>query len=230
MNQNEETSDEVQLQVSDDVKNNEPGFVFEINVLACFYAVWAFCFAIIGLRINDFNRLNGLPPVFEFLQVFGDAFTSLGYNLIFFCLASTGLFTGFLFGLRAVLPQHLKQYLCWRLPDGFQFAEKSKSAWPAVLTFLMSFTSVAVLLFAQTHIRADRTHRRPVISWEGPAADFIDWVFVLGWTLTYLTVYMVAFTDSYFSSRWNWLARVALGLISFLIIAAFIITCAVYED
>ncbi|WP_299469123.1 hypothetical protein [uncultured Gimesia sp.] len=230
MNQNEETSENLNLQLTDSVKLNETGFVFEINEIACFYAVWAFFFALYGLKVNDFNLTNHLPPVFGFLQVFGDAFTCLGYNLIFFCLASTGVVAGLLFGLRAVLPEHLKQYLCWRLPVGFQFEQKKESAWPAVLTVLVCLTSVAVLFFAVSHLRADRSHRRPVISWEGPAADYIDWVFVLGWTFAYLTVFSAAFTDTYFTSRWNWLVKVATGLLGLLIAAAFILTCAVLED
>lgn len=230
MNQNEETSEKVNLQLTDSANLNKMGFVFEINEIACFYAVWAFFFALYGLKVNDFNLTNHLPPVFGFLQIFGDAFTSLGYNLIFFCLVSSGLVTGFLFGLRALLPEHLKRYLCWRLPKGFQFEKKQESAWPAVLTVLVCFTSIAVLFFALTHLRADRTHRRPVISWEGPAADYIDWVFVLGWTFAYLTIYIGAFADSYFTSRWNWLIKFASGLIGVLIATAFILTCAILED
>lgn len=230
MNQNEEISDKENLKITEDAKLNETGFVFEINIFASFYAVWAFLFAFFGLKVNDSNQLKGLPPVFGFLQVLGDSFTSLGYNLIFFCLASTGVVTGLLFGLRAVLPEHLKRYLCWRLPDGFEFEKKKESAWPAILTVLVSFASVTVLFFALTHIRADRTHRRPVISWEGPAADYIDWVFVIGWTFAYLTIYIGAFADSYFTSRWNWLIKVGAGLIGLIIVAAFVITCAVLED
>lgn len=230
MNQNEETSSKVNLQITDEANLNETGFVFEINVLASFYAVWAFIFAFFGLGINDSNHLEGLPPVFGFLQVFGDSLTSFGYNLIFFCLASTGIVTGLLFGLRVVLPDHLKRYLCWKLPVGFEYEKKKESAWPAVLTALVSFASIAVLFFALTHLRADRTHRQPVISWVGPAADYIDWIFLLGWTLVYLTIYIGAFADTYFTSRWNWLVKVASGLIGLIIAAAFIITCAVLED
>lgn len=230
MNQNKETSDKENLKVTEDAKRNETGFVFEINLLASFYAVWAFCFAFFGLIINDSNQLKGLPPVFGFLQVFGDSFTSLGYNLIFFCLASTGVVTGLLFGLRAVLPEHLKRYFCWKLPDGFEFEKKKESAWPAVLTALVSFASAGVLFFALTHLRADRSHRRPVISWEGPAADYIDWVFVLGWTFAYLTIYSAAFTDTYFTSRWNWFVKMASVLIGMILAAAFIISGAVLED
>lgn len=230
MNQNEETSEKVKLQLTDSVKLNEMGFVFEINVIACFYAVWAFLFASYGLKANINNLTNHLPPVFGFLQVFGDAFTSLWYNLIFFCLASSGLVIGFLFGLRALFPEHLKRYLCWRLPKGFQFEKKKESAWPAVLTVLVCFTSIAVLFFALTHLRVDRTHRLPVISWEGPAAESIDWIFVLGWTFAYLTIYIGAFADSYFTSRWNWLIKFASGLLGVLIVTAFILTCAVLED
>lgn len=231
MNQNQEPeNNELNTPELAEWQGQQSGFVFEINTLGCFFAVWAFCFAFYGLKVNDFNRLKFEPPAFGFLQAVGDQFTSLGYNLVFFCIVSSALFTGLLCGLRAVLPVHLKKYLCWRLPAGFQFPEKVNRAWSAVLSACFSFASTAVLFFAFTHLRADRAQRRPVVCYEGPAADYINWVFVAGWTLSYLAVYLAAFADSYFASRWNWLGKVAGGVTGVNLAASLIIMVVVYED
>lgn len=230
MNLIENPEEQIISPAVEDWQGQESGFVFEINTLACFYTVWAFCFAFYGLKVNDFNRLKFEPPAYGFLQVVGDQFTSLGYNLLFFCLVSSALFTGLLFGLRAVLPVHFKKYLCWRLPAGFQFPKKVNRAWPAVLSACISFASTTVLFFAFTHLRAERSRGQAVVWYEGPAADYINWVFVAGWTLSYLAVYFAAFTDSYFASRWNWLGKFASGVIGVNLTASLIIMVVVYED
>ncbi|MCA9014296.1 MAG: hypothetical protein KDA77_03090 [Planctomycetaceae bacterium] len=230
MTHQEASSEERDHSRADSDRQITTKFVFQINELSCWYAIWAFLFAWYGLAVNDSQLTKHLPPVFGFLQVFGNQFTSTGYNLLFFCLVSTGVVTGLLFGLRALLPDHLKCYLCWRLPKDFEFEEKQESAWPAVLTLLVCLTSIAVFLFAISHLRVDRSHRRPIVSWVGPAADQIEWVFALAGSLVYLTIYLAGFADGYFRSRWNWLNTFACGLLGLFFAFAFILSCAALED
>jgi hypothetical protein len=44
--------------------------------------------------------------------------------------------------------------------------------------------ATVLLVFAASHARVDRTHRRPVVSWTGPAAAWVDHLAVVAWLLS----------------------------------------------
>lgn len=180
--------------------------IFEIKILVSLYALWAFFFAVFGTAINDANLLEGQPPKFGFLMIFNGTHSATFYNLLFFPIVSTSLLFGLLFGLRAILPNRLKPYLRWKVPDGYEVVQNPERSWPAVLTALIGLSATAVLYFAATHLRSDRSHRQPIVFWEGPAADYFEWLLVLGWTLSYLAVCGAVFVSNHFESRWNPLA------------------------
>ena len=83
---------------------------------------------------------------------------------------------------------------------------------PAVATIVLAFLSTAMGWFAASHFRADRTNRRPVITWEGPIAEYAQSMAVLGWCLSAGAVAAGAFALSRYRSRFNWLAKAGMVL------------------
>lgn len=208
-----EISDENSLSNADQIPEKEfPGLLISIRGLAGIYVVWSFFFFIFGMSINQADRLEGQPATFGFLQVFGETRSVYFYNLLFLVLISTCLVIGLLLILRTVFPEHLGKFLCWKLPAGYELKEKFKSNWPAILTALSGLLASAVLLYALTHFQNDRSHRQPVIFWQGPAEEFIEWLLVTGWTLSYITFWGYIVTQSYFRGRWNAVAFLGLFL------------------
>jgi hypothetical protein len=44
----------------------------------------------------------------------------------------------------------------------------------------LAFAGSALLMFAATNVRSDRTNRRPVVTYEGPAADWVVHIAIAG--------------------------------------------------
>jgi hypothetical protein len=57
---------------------------------------------------------------------------------------------------------------------------------PGLASFVLALVASAVLTFAASHVRVDKTNRQPVVLWTGPAAAFIFHVAVGGWLLTFV--------------------------------------------
>jgi hypothetical protein len=61
-----------------------------------------------------------------------------------------------------------------------------------VASLALALAASGVLLFVASHVRADRTHRRPVITWEGPAAAWAIQLAYAGWLLSGISAWLAA--------------------------------------
>lgn len=211
--------------MTDEGSADNSEIVFSIRFLVLVYFVWSWPFTLFGLAVNNVNRREGEPLDFPFLSPLG----SEGINeYLFFPIATSVDLFILLWILRFVLPLRFKQKLVWDGTSIYKKDEPIKNTKPAICSALLTLTGIAVLIFAAFHIRSDRTHRQPVIIWEGPAADYFEWFLVLGWTLSYLGC-VAGVMAEYFTSRWNWLRY--FGMMGFGIFPlSFIIYCGLYED
>lgn len=200
--------------------------VFSILILMLIYFFWVWPFTSFGQAVNQSNNRAGEPLDFPMLAKYAPGGVE---DYLFFPLTSTIVVFFLLWGLRAVLPGRYKHKLVLIGSDDDQGMSPVNNAKPAVWSALLSITGIIVLIFAAFHIRSDRTHRQPVITWEGPAADYFEWLLVLGWTLSYLGVVGGMIAQQIFSSRWNWLSLIGIaGGCTFPI--SFIVYCGLYED
>jgi hypothetical protein len=116
--------------------------------------------------------------------------------------------------LRCLVPETVRRYFPWRKPQRHPLPppEPIADSRPAVVTSVMALCATAILVFAASHVRADRTNRRPVVTWVGPIADYVQHVAVLGWALSAIAIGLGAFTLCRFRSRLNFLAAIGMGL------------------
>ncbi|QDV50294.1 hypothetical protein [Gimesia fumaroli] len=194
--------------------------IFSIRSLIIVYCIWSWPFTLFGLAVNEANRRMGEPIVFPFLSPSGSEGV---YEFIFFPTATTADLFILLWLLRFVLPLRLKRKLVWNSSSVYQKEKPIKNAKPAIFTAVFGLAGTGVLYFAATHLRNDRSQRQPFIYWEGPAADDMEWILALGWTLSYLAVCGYVFVSNYFDSRWNLLAVVGV----FFGCMNFILSCAI---
>ena len=196
--------------------------IFSIPCLVIIYFFWSAPFTKFGQAVNFSNVRDGAELDFPFLSLFG-------FSESFFPLTSTFLLCIFLWGIREIFPNPLKRKIVWDTSLTYQQEKPLNNAKPAVCSALFAVVGTAALIFAAFHIRSDRTHRQPVITWEGPAAEYFEWLLVLGWTLSYLGFVAGMFAEQCFISRWNWLRYIGMmGFGNFTV--SFFVYCGLYED
>lgn len=124
-------------------------------------------------------------------------------------------FLAMLIGIvRFLLPETIRRYFPWKAPEKQSLPppEPIADSRPAIISAVMAFSATAILIFVASHVRADRTNRRPVVTWVGPIADYVQQAAVLGWLLSAAAVALGAFALVRFRSRLSFLAAVGMGL------------------
>lgn len=116
--------------------------------------------------------------------------------------------------LRYFLPVTIRKYFRWRAPQKppIPLPEPIADSRPAIITLAMAFSATAILVFAASHVRADRTNRRPVVTWVGPIADYVQHAAVFGWLLSATAIGLGAYALCRFRSNLNFLAAIGMGL------------------
>jgi hypothetical protein len=118
-----------------------------------------------------------------------DSLYAHGHQLLFVAISGVVIPLVMTFGLlavRSVLPERVRCYIPLKpheapprtKPQKGDFATK----WgPGVASVALALAGSALLVFAATHVRSDRTSRRPVVTYVGPAADWIIHLATVGW-------------------------------------------------
>lgn len=194
--------------------------IFPIPFLVLMFFIWVCPFIWFMMAVYEFGFGFGTPPTF--LEGI--------FEVFFFPIASVAVFFILLCGSRFVLPYSLKHKLVWDASATYQQEKRVKNDKLAVCSPIMSMTGTVVLIFAKSHIRSDRSQRQPVITWEGPAADYFELLLALGWSLSYLGVITGMVSAILFTSRKNWLSYIGSMLGYGNLFGSFILACALYED
>lgn len=135
-----------------------------------------------------------------------------------------------------VLPASLKKYFQWkpiRRPRPQASVTEPRlleTPRPAIISSILAPIASVVLIVAASHVRADRQTRRPVVTWEGPLADYIQWISYLGWGLSVAAIACGVFTVAGCKSRFNWLGWVGMTIGSLNFLGSCFFYAAVYED
>lgn len=215
-------------------------------------AVLSFLYAFLLPAVNMARESHGEPLVHTFFVPFysGDPWPFI----LIFPLVTTTILAGVMLALRAVLPQSMRERFPWTAPPKPKVEPKpTPSVQPelspesfcdprsAVISAITAVSATAILIFAASHVRADRTHRRPVITMEGPLADYVLYLAMLGWILSLLATViaghklakMPLFGGTPYEryvSRWNGAAAIAVVLGILNIVASCMFWMAATED
>lgn len=133
--------------------------------------------------------------------------------------------------LSRVLPASITRHYRWKSPPTPEREPILRdTSRPAILSGILAPIASAVLIVGASHVREDRRTRRPVVTWEGPLADYIQWVGYLGWGLSFAAVACGFFALGGCRSKFNWLGAVgmAIGFLNFL--GSCLFFGVVYED
>jgi hypothetical protein len=134
--------------------------------------------------------------------------------------------------LRCFLPETIRRHFPWkaRPRPPFQPPEPILDSRPAIVTSAMALIATTILIFAASHVRADRTNRRPIVTWEGPIADYVQHAAILGWLLSAAAVGLGAYTLYRFRSKLNFLASIGMCVGFMNYFGSCLFWAAVYED
>lgn len=101
---------------------------------------------------------------------------------------------------------------------------------PAIGAAILAVVASMLLILGLLHVRSDRTHRRPVITWEGPLADYVGLVFGTGWTLSGLAILIGIWAVSRYRSGSSILDVSGLLIGSANLVFSFVLCAGLYED
>jgi hypothetical protein len=133
--------------------------------------------------------------------------------------------------VRCLVPETIRRHFPWRKPPGQPAPiEPIADSRPALVTSGLAVCATAILVFAASHVRTDRTNRRPIVTWEGPIADYVQHAAILGWLLSATAIGLGAFALYRYRSRLSFLAVIAMGLGLLNLFGSGLFWAAVYED
>jgi len=134
--------------------------------------------------------------------------------------------------VRHVLPPTVRQYFPWTTPKRAPVSppEPIDDSRPALITSALSCTATAMLVLVAWHVRVDRTNRRPIVTWEGPLAECVQYAAIGGWVLSAAAIILGAYTLCRFRSKLNPLAAVAMAIASLNFFGSCLFSAAIYED
>ena len=213
-----------------------PRFAFPVSemliVVAVLSTLWAFLLPAVNAArdVPQRGMPDGQPPLLPQLQPLYE------YNPWLFLIDTPIVVTAcvaLLLGvIRCLIPRKIRKYFPWKTPPkkSLSSPEPIADSRPAIATSAMAFIATATLLFAASHVRSDRTNRSPVVTWEGPIADYVQQVAIFGWVLPAITIIFGIYTLYRFRSKLNFLAVIGTGLAYSNFFGSCIFYCAVYED
>lgn len=187
-------------------------------------------FAFLLGGINQSRSKQNLPPVLPLLEPFCERHPWL--FLFGTPVVVTGTLALLIVGLRCVLPAKIRARFVWRRspeppPPPREPIEDSRRA---ITTPLLASIATALLIFLAMHVHADRTRRRPVVTWHGPLADYVLETAIAGWSLSAIAVVLGLYSIHCFRSKWQFLAQlgVILGILN--LFGSCLFWGVVYED
>lgn len=172
--------------------------------LVLIFVIWTGGFAVWLPAVNAArDRFPSSPPVLLWLKPWYSADRPLW--IVGFPVVATSCLTLLLLAVRAALPAWAKAYLPWKTPyyGPPQVRPKRESDRAAIASRILIAVATTFLVLAALHLRSDRTHRRPVITWEGPLAPIAFSLACAGWLLSALAIFVAAYSQTACESRYN---------------------------
>lgn len=187
-------------------------------------------FAFLLPAVNSARKRQSLPPLLPVFEQFYNP--HIGWFLIGFPLVVTAVAAIGLIVVRQLLPDRIRSRFPWKPPRTEPPAPPPPihDSRPALAIFFIGLLATALLIVALCHVRADRTNRTPVVTWEGPLAAYVVRMAYTGWTLSLLNIPGGAYTLYRYCSRYNSLAAVGVMLGYVNLMGGGFIVAVIYED
>lgn len=189
--------------------------------------------ALLYPAINAARQRSGVPLILPWLQTIVDQST---FGFLLAVPVLTALSTWLLLSLfRRALPSARRERFPWFKPllangDAPHPVTQSTDSRPAIASAICSLLGSCLLIVGVWHVRSDRTRRQPVITWEGPLAEYIGVLFATGWVLSGLGMAIGAWAISRFCGRYNRLAYLGSVVGQANLFVSCIVTAGLYED
>ena len=196
--------------MDDDRKLSEPRFVAPISELMVVSGIVSFLWLGLVPVVNAARDSNSEPPILPSLGWLYDgnpAVWHFGGPIL--CMLCT---SAFLVAVRRLLPVRYRSFIQWSRPESpppEPIVPKLDSR-PAVFSFSIAILSVVLGAFAASHLRADRTNRRPIITWDGPFGEQAQVLWVVALCFSVGAIVAGALTIHRYRSGYNGLAVVGI--------------------
>jgi hypothetical protein len=99
----------------------------------------------------------------------------------------------------------------------------------SIASLALSLCAAGLLIFVVSHLRADRSRRRPVIGWEGPAAPYAMQLAYSAWLLNGVSA-ALAYASMGGKTREQIVSALSLIIVLISFAASFVVWLAVTED
>ena len=229
--------------MSDD-EPKPPRFCFAVSEMLIITAILSFLVAILLPSANFARARYGEPPSFPWLhwllvsapELFGwDSRLSI---VVTPCVATLTL-AAIIILIRRWLPHSVRRYFPFRNPQKpvrlLRQAPHTPNtpiadSRPAILTTGLAGFATVVLIVAAIHVGVDRAGRRPVLEWEGPAAEYVPLMAGVGWSFSVVAIIFGAYSQSRFLSKPRDLAFAGMGLAMLNCFASVFFLLGILED
>lgn len=210
-----------------------PRFTIPLAEYVAVAGITSALFLLLFPAVNEARDRQNRPPILPWLAGYIDQLSVMFLISIPVVVCVVTWLIVFLF--RVMLPLRWKAHFPWFKPRRTEIEPSTPirvidDSRPAFITLAVALVGSALLLIGFFHIRSDRTHRRPVITWEGPLADYVGVMFGTGWVLSGIALLLGLWAMSHFCSRYNALAVIGGLLGSANLIFSCLISIGLYED
>lgn len=211
-----------------------PRFTIALSEYVIVAGITAGLWAVLYPSVNAARDSRNQPPILPWLQESISALSPVTVLVVFPVLACMGTWLSF-YAFRCCLPLPWRRHFPWFKPRPAVPVPQVpmvpvNDSRPALGAAVCSIAGSLLLIIGVLHVRSDRTHRRPVITWEGPLAEYVGVMFGTGWTLSILAIVIGFWACDRFRSR-SRLLDVAGLMIGIANLVFSVLLCAgLYED
>lgn len=207
-----------------------PRFVLPVAELLIVVAINSTLVAFLFPAVNRARDMLGTPPILPQLVPLYDG--NPWPFLVFTPVVVTGSIAALIGVLRFVLPTTIRKHFPFKpYPKPPEPpAEPILDSRPAIGAAISAIVAMGILLIAAAHVRADRTNRRPIVTWEGPLAEYVTWISTIGWLVSAIAMAIGIYSLLRCRTKLNYLAIVGIGFGFFNYFGSLVFLGLVYED
>lgn len=211
-----------------------PRFSIALSEFVIVAGITAGLWALLYPAVNAARDSRNQPPVLPWLNDIVSNVPPLALLFGFPAVVALGTWLLF-FSFRRSLPPRWRRHFPWFKPRSAVAVPSPpiviiNDYRPAIAAALFGLLGSLLLIIGFLHVRSDRTHRRPVITWEGPLADYVGMMFGTGWTLSILAAVIGIWACTRFRSRSRLLDGIGIMLGLANLLWSVLLCAGLYED
>lgn len=209
-----------------------PRCIFAMSELIILAAIISTLLAVIIPAVEAARDMKGRPLSYPWLQPWYD-----GHVWIFIAvcvLTATATTALLIWSVRPIVPQWIRRHFPWRAPPVVRAPPREPPPYnPLAARIAATFagTASALLIVAAAHVRSDRSRQRtPIVTWEGPLADYVLVLAISGWIVSVLAMVIGQYSINKFRIDYDYWAVLGFGLGIMNFCGTLLTLAAIYED